>query len=123
MDHLLANPLFTTIAIIAVLLSGLSKGGFGGGVGFIGVLALAQISSPTIAVATMLPILCVMDLIGVREYRKDWHGPSLRILVIGCLLGTVIGTITFKWMDDQIIRLIVGFIALSFFVIAESCYS
>ena len=116
MDQLLADPIFAVVAIVAVLLAGLSKGGFGGGVGFVGVLALAQASSPTIAIAIMLPILCVMDLIGVHAYRRDWHPRSLKVLGIGCLIGTAIGTCTFSWMDDQVIRLMVGFIALVFFI-------
>ena len=116
MDQLLADPLFASFAVGAVLLAGLSKGGFGGGVGFIGVLALAQVSSPIQAVAIMLPILCVMDLIGVGAYRRDWHRPSMKVLGIGCLIGTVIGMLTFKWMDDQLIRLMVGFIAVAFFI-------
>ena len=79
-------------------------------------MALAQISSPAQAVAVMLPILCVMDLIGVWAYRENWHRPSMRILGVGCLVGTVIGMLTFKWMDEQAIRLIVGVIAIAFFV-------
>lgn len=116
MDQLLGDPLFASFAIGAVLLAGLSKGGFGGGIGFVGVLALSQVSSPVQAVAIMLPILCVMDLMGVWAYRKDWDRPSMKVLVIGCMIGTVIGTLTFKWMDEQLIRLMVGFIAIVFFI-------
>ena len=116
MNQLINDPYFAFFAIGAVLLAGLSKGGFGGGLGFIGVLALAQISSPAQAVAVMLPILCVMDLIGVWAYCENWHRPSMRILGVGCLIGTVIGMLTFKWMDEQAVRLIVGVIAVAFFV-------
>ena len=116
MDQLLGDPLFASFAVGAVLLAGLSKGGFGGGIGFVGVLALSQVSSPVQAVAIMLPILCVMDLMGVWAYRKDWDRPSMKVLVIGCMIGTVIGTLTFKWMDEQLIRLMVGFIAIAFFI-------
>ena len=83
MNQLLADPLFASFAIGAVLLAGLSKGGFGGGVGFVGVLALAQVSSPIQAVAVMLPILCVMDLMGVWAYRRDWHRSSMKVLESG----------------------------------------
>ena len=40
----------------------------------------------------------------------------MRILGVGCLIGTVIGMLTFKWMDEQAVRLIVGVIAVAFFV-------
>ncbi|MAI49954.1 MAG: hypothetical protein CMM16_05250, partial [Rhodospirillaceae bacterium] len=80
MDQLLSDPIFASFAIGAVLLAGLSKGGFGGGIGFVGVLALSQVSSPVQAVTIMLPILCVMDLMGVWAYRKDWDRPSMKVL-------------------------------------------
>lgn len=116
MDQLFNDPVFAAFAIGATLLAGLSKGGFGGGLGFIGVLALAQVSSPIQAVAIMLPILCLMDLIGVWAYRKDWDRSSMKVLGIGCLIGTVIGMLTFKLMNEQVIQLMVGAIAIAFFL-------
>lgn len=116
MDQLLNDPLFAAFGIGATLLAGLSKGGFGGGLGFVGVLGLAQVSSPVQAVAIMLPILCVMDVMGAWAYRRDWHRPSMKVLGIGALIGTLIGMLTFRWMDDQLIKLIVGGIAIAFFV-------
>ena len=116
MDQLLNDPVFAGFAIGAVLLAGLSKGGFGGGLGFIGVLALAQVSTPVQAVAIMLPILCVMDVMGAWAYRKHWHRPSMAILGVGCVIGTVVGMLTFRWMDAQLIQLMVGVIAIAFFI-------
>lgn len=116
MNQLFTDPVFAAFAVGATLLAGLSKGGFGGGLGFVGVLGLAQVSSPVQAVAIMLPILCVMDAIGAWAYRRDWDRPSMKILGIGCLVGTLVGMLTFRWMDDQLIKLIVGFIAVAFFV-------
>ena len=112
MDQLLNDPVFAAFGIGATLLAGLSKGGFGGGLGFVGVLGLAQVSSPVQAVAIMLPILCVMDVMGAWAYRRDWHRPSMKVLGIGAMIGTVIGMLTFRWMDDQLIKLIVGGIAM-----------
>lgn len=116
MDQFLNDPVFAAFAVGATLLAGLSKGGFGGGLGFVGVLGLAQVSSPVQAVAIMLPILCVMDLIGAWAYRAHWHRPSMKILGIGCVIGTLIGMLTFRWLDDQLIQLMVGAIAIAFFV-------
>ena len=48
--------------------------------------------------------------------RKLAPAKYARILGVGCLVGTVIGMLTFKWMDEQAIRLIVGVIAVAFFV-------
>ena len=116
MDRLIGDPVFAAVSVGAVLLAGLSKGGFGGGIGFVGVLALAQVSSPAQAVAIMLPILCIMDLIGVHAYRRHWDGPSLKVLGIGSMIGIVLGMVVFRWVDEQFVRLMVGAIAVAFFV-------
>lgn len=116
MQQLLDDPVFAAFAIGATLLAGLSKGGFGGGLGFIGVLGLAQVSTPVQAVAIMLPILCVMDVMGAWAYRRDWHRPSMKVLGIGALIGTLIGMLIFRWMDDRMIKLMVGLIAVVFFI-------
>ncbi len=54
MNQLLADPLFASFAVGAVLLAGLSKGGFGGGVGFVGVLALARLRARTVSMTNAL---------------------------------------------------------------------
>ena len=115
MDRLIGDPIFAAVSIGAVLLAGLSKGGFGGGLGFVGVMALAQVSSPAQAVAVMLPILCLIDLIGARAYRRHWDGPSLKVLGIGSMIGIVVGMLVFRWVDERFVRLMVGAIAVAFF--------
>ena len=51
MNALLADPSFYAVAVPAVLLVGLSKGGFGGAMGFVGVPLLALVMSPVKAAA------------------------------------------------------------------------
>ncbi|PZO79134.1 MAG: hypothetical protein DI629_10165, partial [Mesorhizobium amorphae] len=63
MPSLLLDPLFYAVAIPAVILVGLSKGGFGGGVGFVGVPLMALVISPVQAAAILLPILILMDIV------------------------------------------------------------
>lgn len=80
---MITDPVFFAVAVPAVLLSGLSKGGLGGGIGIIGVLSLAMVTSPAQAAAVMLPILCLMDPMGVWAYRKSWDRESAIILSAG----------------------------------------
>ena len=63
---MLTDPVFYLAAIPAVLIVGISKGGFGGGLGFIAVPMIALSAPPIVAAAIMLPILCLMDLVGFR---------------------------------------------------------
>jgi len=111
---LISDPLFYVVVIPAVLLVGISKGGFGGGVGLIGTPMVALVTTPTRAAAILLPILCAMDLVGVIAYRKSWDPVNLRILVPGSVLGILVGAATFRFLDENLIRLLIGSLALAF---------
>ncbi|SDG88351.1 hypothetical protein SAMN05216588_101300 [Pseudomonas flavescens] len=101
-------------AIPAVFLTGLSKGGFGGALGGIAVPLLALATSPLQAVAVMLPILCLADVVGLKAYWGKWDIPNLKVMLPGALLGIVIGSLTFELLNDRLIGLLIGLIAISF---------
>jgi uncharacterized membrane protein YfcA len=111
---LISDPLFYLVAIPAILLVGISKGGFGGGVGLIGTPMVALVTTPTRAAAILLPILCAMDIVGVIAYRRSWDPVNLRILVPASVVGILLGTVTFRFLDENLIRLLIGLLALSF---------
>jgi uncharacterized membrane protein YfcA len=111
---LISDPLFYAVVIPAILLVGISKGGFGGGVGLIGTPMVALVTTPTRAAAILLPILCAMDIVGVVAYRKSWDPVNMRILVPGSVLGILLGTATFRFLDENLIRLLIGALALGF---------
>lgn len=108
------NPIFYLTAVPAVLIAGVSKGGFGGGLGLLAVPLMAFTVPPAQAAAIMLPILCLMDLFGVTAYRRHWDGANLAILFSGALMGTALGTLTFRFLDEATLRLLLGLIALGF---------
>lgn len=108
------DPLVLAVTVFAVLIVGLSKGGMGGGFGMLGTLSLATIIPPAQAVAIMLPILCLMDPMGVWAYRKSWHRRSTAVLIAGGMVGVAVGGLTFRYLDDRMIRLMVGTISVAF---------
>lgn len=108
------NPWFYLAAVPAVLLFGISKGGFGAGFGIVAVPLIALVVSPVQAAAILLPILCLMDVFALWAYRGRWVWPELRILVPASLLGIGIGTLLFGYMSPAIIRLILGTVAITF---------
>ena len=65
MTSLLSDPAFYIAAIPAVILVGLSKGGFGGAMALLGVPLLSLVVSPVQAAAILLPILIVLGLFGI----------------------------------------------------------
>jgi uncharacterized membrane protein YfcA len=75
---------------------------------------LALVISPIQAAAILLPILCVMDLFTLWAYRQVWHGPSLLVLLPSAMVGIFIGGMTFHLVDDDMLRLLVGTVALLF---------
>ncbi len=111
---MITDPLFYLAAIPAVMLFGISKGGFGSGLGVLAVPLIAMAVSPVQAAAILLPILCLMDLVGLWAYRGKWLLPELRILLPASLAGIAIGTLMFEFMSPARLRLLLGIVAISF---------
>ena len=113
---MILDPWFYLMAAPLVLLVGMSKGGFGGGVAILAVPLLSLSVDPRLAAAIMLPILCVMDAVGLWKFRGEWHKTNLNILIPGALLGTLLGAASFTYTNAGMIRIFVGLIALVFVV-------
>ncbi|WP_111642256.1 sulfite exporter TauE/SafE family protein [Marinimicrobium alkaliphilum] len=105
---------FYLLAIPVVLLVGMSKGGFGGGLGTLAVPVLSLLIDPRLAAAVLLPILCTMDLVSLWNYRRSWDWTNLKIILPWAMLGLVGGALTFQYMSPDMIRLMVGLMALYF---------
>ncbi len=108
------SPGFYLFAGVAVVFTGVSKSGFSGGVGAITVAIMAVFISPFKAAAIMLPILCVMDYLGLWAYRKKWDKNNLQILLPAGIVGILFGTLTFRLVDENTVRLLLGLITLIF---------
>ena len=104
----ITDPLFYVVAIPAVLLLGVSKSGFGAGFGALAVPMMALTVSVPQAVAVLMPLLFVMDVLGMAAFRKNFDMPLLRFLLPFGLLGIVIGALSFKLLDAHLVAGIVG---------------
>ncbi len=111
---LITDPWFYAAAIPAVLLFGIAKGGFGGGLGAAAVPLMALVISPVQAAAILLPILCLMDLVTLWAYRGRWNRAELRLLLPASLAGIFVGALSFEYLSADGIRLCVGIVAVSF---------
>jgi uncharacterized membrane protein YfcA len=107
---------FYPLAILAVLLVGISKSGFGGGLGVLAVPLMSLIIAPPQAAAILLPLLICMDMMTVYHYRRTFHRRNLQILLPGALVGIGLGSLFFRFLSDAHIRILVGGIALVFVI-------
>src|SRR3954453_7291198 len=96
---MIADPLFYLAAAPAVLLMGLSKGGFAG-LGLLSLPLLALVVSPVQAAAIMLPILIAQDVVTVWAYRRAWDSRNLAILLPGAALGIGLGYLLAARVSD-----------------------
>jgi hypothetical protein len=111
---LIADPFFYLAAVPAILLFGVSKGGFGGGLGVLAVPLMALAIPPAQAAAVMLPILMVMDVGALWAWRRQWDRGLMKILLPAGLLGTLLGTLTFTLFTAAGLKLALGAIAIGF---------
>ncbi len=111
---IIADPWFWALAIPAVLLSGISKGGFASGAGNVAVPFMALVIPAPQAAAIALPVLCAMDIAGLRAWWGKWSMAELRAILPGGLAGVAIGALLFGVLEDRHVKLMVGVIALAF---------
>lgn len=108
------DPWFYAVAIPAMLITGISKGGFAGGLGIVAVPLMSLAVSPLQAAAIMLPVLVVMDGFGLWAYRGRYDAANLKILVPAGFVGIAAGTFAAGKLSDAAVELIIGTIAVSF---------
>ena len=107
-------PAFYPVAVFAILITGVAKGGFAAGSGGLAVPLMSMFIAPAEAAGIMLPILCAMDLFGVHAYRGRWSGAHLRALLPGAILGIGVGALAFGALSANAVRLVIGGIAILF---------
>jgi uncharacterized membrane protein YfcA len=108
------NFTFYLLATIAIIIVGISKSGFGSGIGVLGVPLMSLVIPPAQAAAIMLPLLCIMDIFNVLHYRQRFDRKNLIILVPAALVGIFVGTFTFRYLSDNHIRILLGVISVLF---------
>jgi uncharacterized membrane protein YfcA len=109
----ITDPIFYVLALPAVTILGLGKGGFAG-IGMVAAPLLALHVPPLQAAAVLLPILLCQDAISVWTYRHDWDAWNVKVLMAGAVFGLAAAWAFAAHMSDAAIRLVVGLIGMSF---------
>ncbi len=103
-------------AVCAVLLMGVAKAGFGGGIGIIATPLLALTMPVADAAALMLPLLIACDVFAIRHYYDNFDGKSVKRLLPGAFLGIGAGAFFFGYFSqhERILEVGLGFLGLAF---------
>jgi uncharacterized membrane protein YfcA len=104
---------FYLAAIPAVILLGLSKGGFAG-VGIAATPLLALSLPPLEAAALLLPILISQDLVSLYVYRREWDAANLKATLPGALIGMAVAWLVAARISDDAVRIGIGLIGVTF---------
>lgn len=110
------DPVFVAVAVIAVLIVGLSKAGLLGGLGVVGVPLLALVMPARDAAGMMLPVLLCMDAVAVWMYRREVDWSILKIMLPGAAVGTLLGWALWAMVSDAMVLLMVGVVTLVFVI-------
>jgi uncharacterized membrane protein YfcA len=99
----------------AVILTGLSKGGFVG-LSALSIPLIALTISPLRAAAILLPILVVQDWVGVWAFRREFNGRILLIMIPASIIGIGAGFLFAAHVPEGLVRLVLGVISVGFVV-------
>ncbi len=111
---MITDPFFYLCAVPAILIFGMAKGGFGGGIAVISVPLLSLAMPPVQAAAIMLPLLIIMDGVAVWSFRMTWSKLNVRLTLPGAIAGIVIGAFTFRYLSEDAIRILIGIVSVVF---------
>lgn len=107
------DPLFLTTAVLSVLLLGLAKGGFAG-VGMAATPLLALTMPPLQALAILLPVLMMQDVLSIWWYRRDWDGWNVKVMLPGAVIGVGLAWALASVVPENVVRLLIGLIGAGF---------
>lgn len=92
---------------------GLSKAGFGGGLGML-VTPLCVVAFGPKAIGILLPLLCVGDIFSISAYWGKWEKKNFWFLLPGILLGIIVGVHLFGRFTADHLNFIIGLLAIAF---------
>jgi uncharacterized membrane protein YfcA len=110
------NMDITSLVIIAtvVVLMGISKSAFAGALGVFAVPLLMLNLPAAQAIALMLPLLIMADMLSVRSFWKKWDNQLLMSLIPGALVGIVIAYLIIDRISAAHLQLIIAIICIFF---------
>lgn len=114
MDLISTSIWFWLLAIIGVLLTGISKSGFAAGGGVLVTPLIALVIPVNQAVFFALPLLIVMDIKIIHYYYKNIDIHQIKQIIPAAIIGIGIGGLSIGHLSAEFLSLTLGIICIIF---------
>ena len=108
--------IFFGCAVISVIIVGISKSGFGAGLGILSLPLMASQSSINEALAILLPLLIAIDLVGLGRFIRNANWRILKIIIPPAIAGLLLGMVFFTAITPKVLTLSIGIFTLLFLI-------
>ena len=98
----------------AIILYGIAKSGLGGSMTLISIPLMTVVMPLGQALAIVLPILILSDMVAVYKFRKNFDAETLKLLVPSAAIGIFIGSTTFMYFSESLLKFIIGLMGFLF---------
>jgi hypothetical protein len=85
---------------ISVLVTGISKAGFGGGIGIVAMPVMSLVMPPQHMLGLTLPLLIAADALSNLHHLRVWETRLLKPLLLGAAVGVALGSLAF-WLLER----------------------
>ena len=108
------NLLFFICVVPAIIIFGIAKSGLGGSIALIAIPLMTVVMPLNQALAIILPILILSDFTAVYKFRKEFDLGTLKLLVPFAAVGIFVGSVTFSYFSEDMLKFIVGLMGFLF---------
>jgi len=108
------NILFFICVVPAIIIFGIAKSGLGGSIALISIPLMTVVMPLNQALAIILPILILSDFTAVYKFRKEFDLGTLKLLVPFAAVGIFVGSVTFSYFSEDMLKFIVGLMGFLF---------
>lgn len=102
------------VGCLAALFIGISKAGFGGGLGMLTTPLCVMAFGAKDAIGILLPLLCAGDAFSLYHYWRRWEIKNLWFLLPGVVIGVLLGTQCIGRFSARELNLAIGLLAVAF---------
>lgn len=107
---------YILVALVAFLITGISKGGFGG-VGILSIPLMMMVvpeEQAPLVLGMWLPLLILCDIFTIRSFPKEWTLRPILLLAPWMMIGIVAGWLLLGHVSSRHVKLFVGALSLLF---------